>query len=514
MKTKKRLAGLMCVALGFTLSSCGGGGGSTSPTTSVQVTPTPTPVTYDGTITLEGTVAKGLFFGAPVAVFSSNDVLEENDNILASTTTNQDDGSYTLTLTTDDVRDYGEYLIVGTALNEAEMMCDSPIGCSDRAEFGERFSILPSSAQTPELFIFSIIPTPDINSTNRVNLNIFTTMQFNLMDNQLSARPVLEFDQTIIDSAAERVSTIFEFSDASFESYEFVDLTHDVNSSNTDHIRASLISGGLQATMSKFRDTLATPDEIGFEWGFFNFLDYFVRNDGELLANADYSYFLISLLNIYEDAKGFETLDINGNNAYGVALQSIEDSYEAVLASDRYADTLNGELTPPGPNEPPEFFNAERSLIQFNEGNTGSVDQYPYDLNLTAFDPDGDTLVFSINSGPDSGAFEIMEDMFLSPLQPFDCARPDDVDGNHRYEVTVNYSDGEFSGTQDLDIRVYADDGNFCPGFSSKLGNADGSTAVASTSPAEVRSKHGILTRTLADVFANQQQRDAQAPMR
>lgn len=502
MKQPMFLASLACACLGFTLTACGGGSSSSTPTPSVQTPPTPPtppPSTNSGTVTLEGTVSKGLFFGAEVAVFSSADVLADDSKVLASISSDPNDGSYSLTLDTDNVQDFGEYLIVGAAINGAEILCDSPTGCLDRADFGERFSVLPADPTSPELFMFSIFPTPDINSTSRVNLNIFSTLHFNFMDSQLSARPVFEFDSSVIDSAAERVSTIFELPNSDFHSYEFVDLTQDVDSSNIDHIRASLISGGLQSLMSKFRNIAATPDRIGFEWGLFDLSDSFIRLNGEIRANVDYE-FELSLLNIYEDAGLFETLDIRGNNAYGSALQSVKDSYAAVLASDRFSDTVNGELVPPGPNEAPEFFN-ETSLIQFNEGNTGSVNQYPYDLNATAFDPDGDILTFSINSGADAAAFEITEDMFLAPLQPFLCSRPDDVDENHRYEVTVNYSDGEFSGTQDLDIRVYADNGDFCPGFTSKSSAAQKSKQGLSTETSTRESSFGKLGKTLRTAF-------------
>ena len=121
---------------------------------------------------------------------------------------------------------------------------------------------------------------------------------------------------------------------------------------------------------------------------------------------------------------------------------------------------------------------------------------YPLDLNSSVFDPDGDVITFSINSGPDAAAFTITDNRYLSPVMPFDCSRPDDVDGNHRYEITVNYSDGEFSGTQDLDIRIYADDGNFCPGFTSKP-----TVALDREKRGVIETSHGTLGRMIMNSF-------------
>lgn len=463
--SKINMAASLCVAA--LLTACGGGGGSSSSTTPTPVTVSPPPApTFDGTITLEGTVSKGLFYGAEVGVISSADVESGAAEILARATTDPENGSFSLTLTTEDVRNYGDYLFLAVEINDLEMLCDSPTGCEDRAEFGETFFTEQASATTPELFLFSVVPTPDVNTTSNANINIFSTLHFNYMDAQISERDVVTIDSATVNAAAQRVATIFEFSDTNFHNYEYVDVTETVTHSNSEHIRASLISGGLQGATSKYSDIIPSPDRIGFEWGLYDFLRSFIVLDGELRANSDY-VFEISLLDIYSEAKEFTNLDIAGNNALGTAEQSIEDSYQAIIASDLYAHTAGGLLVPSGPNEPPEFFN-ETSLIQFREGNMGDT-PYPFDLNQTVFDPDGDVLTFAIDSGADADAFIITDETYLSPVTPFDCSRPDDADENHRYEVTVTYSDGEFSGTQDLDIRVYTDDGNFCPGSTSKM---------------------------------------------
>ena len=72
---------------------------------------------------------------------------------------------------------------------------------------------------------------------------------------------------------------------------------------------------------------------------------------------------------------------------------------------------------------------------------------------VTATDPDGDSLTFSL-SGEDANALQLSSDGLLSFIDTPDYEAPIDVDADNIYVVTVSVSDGEASDQETIAITI------------------------------------------------------------
>jgi hypothetical protein len=75
-------------------------------------------------------------------------------------------------------------------------------------------------------------------------------------------------------------------------------------------------------------------------------------------------------------------------------------------------------------------------------------------MQLSAFDPEGQTLSFSISGGDDSYHFELTPSGVLNFVDPPDYDNPTDADGDNRYELSVTAFDGVNQSMQAIVITV------------------------------------------------------------
>ena len=463
-----------CLISTVLLVGCGGGvGGSTTTTRSVNTPPPPPPPSTEFTIT--GRPFKGLMKNAEIIVVGSDSIIAEEVETLARGRTDPVTGNYSFVLDTASLPSIGDYIIVSVITNSATIICDAPIGCGEGIAFGDDLIVAAAdNTTTPLTLLNAVVPTPANGSTTTINPNIFSHLSFIYFDDLLSQRTTVSFRQSEIDAGQTRVATIFGLDDAPFYTLPFVDLTDTVGSSNDNSIRAAMISGGIQSPLSEFQGSLGDGD--GFAWGLTRLSTRFVRDDGEIRAREAGEFpGDISLEDIFEVAARFGEVNSTTTNAFSLALDSIQDSYAEVLASQAFALTSGGELTPPIPNVAPVFFGTG---IQATDGDTS------LDISSEVFDENGpdETIEFTLNESIDSDFFTLTKTGLLTPDTAFDCNDPKDADGNQVYELNITISDGELDTTQDMTLSIFAQDGSFCSnrGAAAKLTEFETNTAVNS----------------------------------
>jgi glucose/arabinose dehydrogenase len=99
----------------------------------------------------------------------------------------------------------------------------------------------------------------------------------------------------------------------------------------------------------------------------------------------------------------------------------------------------------PGPNAAPSFTSAAGIGVTENVTSAGQI---------SASDPEGDALTFSIGGGVDAARFAISAGGALSFVAAPDFDRPDDTDGDNAYLVTVRVSDGRNTVEQAVTVTV------------------------------------------------------------
>jgi len=98
------------------------------------------------------------------------------------------------------------------------------------------------------------------------------------------------------------------------------------------------------------------------------------------------------------------------------------------------------------PNQPPVFTDTNATLA-ISEGSASG-------FFVTANDPDGDTLAYSI-AGPDAGKFTLNTATGeLTFNQPPDYEDPIDANGDGVYEIIISVNDGSDSATRNLAVNV------------------------------------------------------------
>lgn len=105
----------------------------------------------------------------------------------------------------------------------------------------------------------------------------------------------------------------------------------------------------------------------------------------------------------------------------------------------------SGGGTPPAANAPPSFTSLQ--TVSVAENSTAAY-------QATATDPDGNTLTFTIDGGPDAARFAITGAGALSFGAAPDFDLPGDADGDNVYAVVLRVSDGQASVTQAVNITV------------------------------------------------------------
>jgi hypothetical protein len=100
-------------------------------------------------------------------------------------------------------------------------------------------------------------------------------------------------------------------------------------------------------------------------------------------------------------------------------------------------------------NNPPTITNST-SMYSVSENQTGA-------FLVTATDPDGDTITFSISSGADAGLFSINTTGSVTFNSAPDFEIPGDANSDNTYELTVTASDGTASDSQSFSVTVTND---------------------------------------------------------
>ncbi|AFZ49599.1 Ig-like domain-containing protein [Dactylococcopsis salina] len=153
----------------------------------------------------------------------------------------------------------------------------------------------------------------------------------------------------------------------------------------------------------------------------------------------------------FSNAPDFENpSDEDGNNVYQVTV-TVDDGKDITVEQDL-------TVTVTDVNEAPTF--TSENAIEISENETDVV-------TLSATDPDGDTLSFSITGGVDEDLFTLDDEGSLSFSNAPDFENPSDEDGNNVYQVTVTVADGKGS-TVEQDLTVTVTDVNEAPTFTSE----------------------------------------------
>ena len=100
-------------------------------------------------------------------------------------------------------------------------------------------------------------------------------------------------------------------------------------------------------------------------------------------------------------------------------------------------------------NNPPTITNST-SMYSVSENQTGA-------FLVTASDPDGDTITFSISSGADASLFSVNTTGSVTFNTAPDFEMPSDANSDNTYELTVTASDGTASDSQSFSVTVTND---------------------------------------------------------
>ena len=161
----------------------------------------------------------------------------------------------------------------------------------------------------------------------------------------------------------------------------------------------------------------------------------------------------------YEDKQ-----DANRDNVYELSLEASDGETSASVAL---------QITVTDVNEAP--------VLSANISWSKVEENYAQDIyQVSATDPDYDTLTFAIIGGADANTLELTNTKYgyIRFISPPNYEQPDDADQNSIYHYTVSVSDGVHTVTEDFELEVY--DINDAPSFASS--NAARLTAENNTS--------------------------------
>ncbi len=139
----------------------------------------------------------------------------------------------------------------------------------------------------------------------------------------------------------------------------------------------------------------------------------------------------------FTSAKDFENPDdVGSDRTYEVVVEV------AAAGSDQVSQTITVRLD--DVNESPEITSASSFTVKENSTAVFAT--------LTATDPEGAELTWSIAGGADTLAFDLTEDGMLSFKSAKDFERPDDVGEDRTYELDVEVGDGTNSVPQTITV--------------------------------------------------------------
>ena len=139
----------------------------------------------------------------------------------------------------------------------------------------------------------------------------------------------------------------------------------------------------------------------------------------------------------FNSARDFENPTDDGeNNIYNVTVRATDtlglfDDYAVAV-------TITNE------NESATFTSVDE--IDVEENQTAII-------TVTATDPEGDGLTFSLNGGDDESLFTLTGDILTFTTSP-DFENPSDLDSDNIYEVIIEVSDGTDTDTQTISVTV------------------------------------------------------------
>ncbi|MFY8041177.1 MAG: cadherin domain-containing protein, partial [Bosea sp. (in: a-proteobacteria)] len=183
-------------------------------------------------------------------------------------------------------------------------------------------------------------------------------------------------------------------------------------------------------------------------------------------GGADSAFFSINTFTgvlTFNGNPDFEGLgDSDGNNIYTVTIQAFDGSF---------ADSQTLNITLLDLPEAP-------TILSDGGGPAATINMLENSITVTdvnATDPDaGTTLTYTIAGGADGGLFSIDATTGnLTLLSPADFENPADADGNNRYEVIVEVSDGVLLDQQA--VTVVVQNANDAPVI---ISNGGGDTAL------------------------------------
>jgi len=154
------------------------------------------------------------------------------------------------------------------------------------------------------------------------------------------------------------------------------------------------------------------------------------------------------------DASSFE-IGANNNLKFKSAVAAnfeSKNSYSVIVTStdagsNTYSETLVVTIT--NVNEAPSFENYTSTTAEVPENITGGF------TTVLAFDPESNSLTYSLGSGNDTSKFSITAAGVLSFNRAPDFEIPSDSDENNTYVVNLTVSDGSLSTSFALTVTVY-----------------------------------------------------------
>ena len=290
-------------------------------TLTVTITPPPT------TITLAGTVVKGVISGATIRIL---DAADGASGIPLVTGTTGADGSYSLTIP--EGTSTSNLLVVETLLAGAQMVCDAENCLSEGGiAFGSPLSIPADEVGAFPRTLSAAVPTPAIGTTD-VNVNMFTHYQVLDMVAQGFIRQAQQGGDVIIipedySSTLANTARLFGLPDEDFFTLPFIDVTQSITSTDQDAIYAALLGGGLLGAALEAVEPFSAISDFQARAVSYNVIA------NESTDNREF----ISIEDIYENAIALGTQIGATGNAFTAAQDSLSQRQAeiAVASADR-----------------------------------------------------------------------------------------------------------------------------------------------------------------------------------
>ena len=395
-------------------------------------------VTAPTGFSINGTVSKGLVLGADIFIFDSSDTSVRVNPItsaaLASGTTSETDGSYSIDVDTTDIT-IGDYVIVHVDLRSAQIVCDAALGCGTGIAFGDTFTV---SDTTEPVFLRAIVPTLQNQEQKIVNVNIFSHLQTELALHFIDVFGLTGVRAQDIAESQTQISRIFTLDDQPFVDLSFIDLTSEAFAGlASNDITANIIAAGIMGAIGE--------SSLDFTDAFDGFILEFTSEEGELIGRevADNSN-LVSLQDIFENAYAIKDVNNSIDPEFLNVLNEIEFQVMEIARSQGDTRTIDGSIRFSG-NNPPSFVTGVEYELSVNS--TSFVQILAGDLE---FDP----LTFTLDPNGDGQFFNLSSSGELTFATQLDVNNPSDANADNVYELRITLSDGTDAVTQTIPVTV------------------------------------------------------------